>query len=174
MRLLLLRHAKSSRPPGVTDHHRPLSKRGRKDCKRIGRFIFKHGLTPDQAIVSTASRTQETWYLVRRNFVKRVVCNSDKRAYDASPDDLRNIIRETSDTCKTLLVVGHNPALWKLALTLSSKAPAEPLSRLKMKFPTAGLVVIRFKGESWKEVGPKASALIQFVTPASLKKVKAH
>ena len=30
----------------------------------MGRYIAKKELVPDEAIVSTASRTQETWYLL--------------------------------------------------------------------------------------------------------------
>ncbi len=40
--LLILRHAKSSwKHPELTDHDRPLNKRGKRDAPRMGRNIAK-------------------------------------------------------------------------------------------------------------------------------------
>ena len=144
MRLMLFRHAKSSRPYGIADHDRPLSKSGRRASKQMGKYMAEERLTPDQAIVSTASRTQETWYLARLGFKGDIVCRSDKRAYDASADTLLEVIRETPNEVRNLIVVGHNPGLWDLALRLISDAKSRELSRLQRELPTAGLVVIDF------------------------------
>ena len=145
MRLILFRHAKSSRPSGLADHDRPLSRRGRRASKQMGKYMARKGLVPGQAIASTASRTQETWYLARMSFKRTIICRSDSRAYDASPDTLLTVIRETSKKVRNLVVVGHNPGLWELALSLIGEADPRELARLKGKLPTAGLVTIDFK-----------------------------
>ena len=43
-RLILLRHAKSDYPDGVSDHERPLAPRGQRDAPRMGREIARRGL----------------------------------------------------------------------------------------------------------------------------------
>ena len=43
--LAVLRHAKSSwKQPELSDHDRPLNKRGRRDGPRVGRFVRDNGL----------------------------------------------------------------------------------------------------------------------------------
>jgi phosphohistidine phosphatase SixA len=46
--ILVLRHAKSSRKdPDLTDHDRPLNKRGKRDSPLIGRLLKREDLVPD-------------------------------------------------------------------------------------------------------------------------------
>ena len=68
-RLMLLRHAKTERAePGERDRDRKLMKRGRADAPVIGAYMAHHGLVPDLALVSPATRAQETWALVAAVF----------------------------------------------------------------------------------------------------------
>jgi phosphohistidine phosphatase len=64
-RLLLFRHAKSDSPQGGSDHERPLGPRGRHDAPRMGEEMARRGLKPELALVSTATRTRETFALVK-------------------------------------------------------------------------------------------------------------
>jgi len=55
--LLILRHAKSSwKHPELSDHDRPLNKRGKRDAPIIGKLLRKKGLVPDVIFSSTAVR----------------------------------------------------------------------------------------------------------------------
>ena len=59
--VLILRHAKSSwKDPDLTDHDRPLNKRGKGDAPRMGRLLKSEHLVPDTIISSTAIRAQAT------------------------------------------------------------------------------------------------------------------
>ncbi len=61
-RLIVMRHAKSSwKHAGLTDHQRPLNKRGRKDAPRVARALIERGWTPRRVLSSDAARTRETW-----------------------------------------------------------------------------------------------------------------
>ena len=63
--LILIRHAKSDwDDPRLTDHQRPLNARGRRAAPRVGAWIADMGLTPQQALVSDAMRTRETWHSI--------------------------------------------------------------------------------------------------------------
>ena len=60
--LMLFRHAKSSwNDTRLSDADRPLSGRGLKAAKAMGRTIAAKGLQPDLVLVSPARRVAETW-----------------------------------------------------------------------------------------------------------------
>ena len=60
--LILTRHAKSDwDDPTLDDHDRPLNKRGRAASLALGRWMADAGWKPDEALVSTAARTAETY-----------------------------------------------------------------------------------------------------------------
>ena len=63
--LYLLRHAKSSWDhPGLRDHQRPLSSRGRRAAPAMGEHMAAQEWVPDLVLCSDAVRTRETWALV--------------------------------------------------------------------------------------------------------------
>ncbi|HSN06945.1 MAG TPA: histidine phosphatase family protein, partial [Candidatus Angelobacter sp.] len=62
-RLVVLRHAKSSWPPGVPDHDRPLGPRGVVDARAAGAWIRDHVDRLDHVVVSSARRARGTWTL---------------------------------------------------------------------------------------------------------------
>lgn len=167
-RLMLLRHAKSDWPDGVDDRERPLAKRGRKACPLMGRYMADEGLVPDLAVVSTARRARETWKLVRPAFGRDIVEQDEPRIYEASGSAIQDVIGETEPGVGVLLLVGHNPGLHDLALQLIGKASRSDLTRLRLKYPTAGLVVIDFRIGQWSEASPGLGRLERFETPESV------
>ncbi len=166
--LLLLRHAKSAWPDGVADHDRPLAERGRRDAPRMGAYMAEAGLEPDFALVSSARRTQETWALVAPALGKDCPSQTVASIYEAEPGAILAAIHAAPQECGTLLVIGHNPGFEDLAAMLAPAGDADTLARLRAKYPTAGLAVIRFDGERWADVAPGAGRLAAFVTPKSL------
>jgi phosphohistidine phosphatase len=57
----IVRHAKSSwKHPDLSDHDRPLNKRGKRDASQMGRLLKKENLVPDVIISSTAVRARAT------------------------------------------------------------------------------------------------------------------
>src|SRR6185295_10490236 len=109
-RLLLLRHAKSAWPDGVSDFDRPLAPRGRKAAKRMGAYLRDEQLVPDLALISPARRARETWDRVKPH-LGPVSEHSEPRLYEASVDGLLTVVRETEPAVRTLLILGHNPGL---------------------------------------------------------------
>ncbi|MGB3390072.1 MAG: histidine phosphatase family protein [Pseudaminobacter sp.] len=164
-RLMLLRHAKSDWPAHIKDHERPLSPRGRKASPLMGGYMAAEGLLPDQVLVSTVRRTQETWDLARPAFAQDIARTNEKRLYDAAADTILEVIRQAPSGARTLLVVGHNPGLQDLALKLIGNADQADLVRLRRKYPTAGLVVIDFDIEDWSGADAGTGRLDRFTTP---------
>jgi phosphohistidine phosphatase len=139
-------------------------KRGRADAPVIGTFMAHHGLTPDLALVSTATRAQETWALVAAAFGKAPKTVTDDRIYNASRENLIGVIGETRKA-HTLLVVGHNPSLHDIAMQLIASGDVAAREQLSEKLPTSGLVVIDLPFDDWSLIHPHAGRLERFVSP---------
>jgi len=167
-RLLLLRHAKTERAEaGERDRDRKLTKRGRSDAPVIGAYMAKHKFVPELALVSPATRAQETWALVAPCFAKAPPMATDDRIYNAGTAQLLEIVIETR-AAKTLLLVGHNPGFHELAVQLVASGDVDLREQLKEGLPTSGLVVIDLPIEDWSLLHPRAGRLERFVTPRLL------
>jgi phosphohistidine phosphatase len=174
-RLLLLRHAKAeTAKPGRRDHDRILAERGQSDAERLGVYLTRHALVPDQALVSDAARTRETWTLLAQSFEQRFdddddAVRLDGDLYEASPETILRVIQETEPEVGTLLVVGHNPGLQQLAALLIASGDVDARRRLQEAFPTTALAVIHFATDDWSGVHPSGGRLEHFITPQWLK-----
>jgi phosphohistidine phosphatase len=177
-RLVLLRHAEAS-GAGVSDHDRPLARRGRRDAPAVGRWLRDAHCVPDQVLCSTARRARETWQLAATALGATVPVIFDHDIYDASPAGLIGIIRGVPSAAGTIVVVGHDPAVRVLALVLAGtvtdagrgsagSAPApDILNRMRAEFPTAAIAVLEVS-RPWSKLGPGRARLTGFVTPAEM------
>jgi phosphohistidine phosphatase len=177
-KLVLLRHAKSAWPD-MPDHERPLARRGQRDAPVMGRWLRVDDHLPDQVLCSTARRARETWELARDELAATVPVSFDDRVYQASATQLLDLIHHAPPAGKTLLIVGHDPAIPELALTLAATTrPARTraksdaalpamLDRMRAKFPTAAIAVLEFTG-NWDQLAPGSARLTRFVTPRDL------
>ncbi|HXZ21486.1 MAG TPA: histidine phosphatase family protein, partial [Pseudolabrys sp.] len=75
-----------------------------------------------------------------------------EQLYDATPEAIMAIIKETPASVHSLLIIAHNPGLHELALMLIACGNVNARARLKEKLPTAGLVIIDFAIDDWREL----------------------
>jgi phosphohistidine phosphatase len=174
-KLVLLRHAKSAWPD-VPDHERPLAPRGQRDAPVMGRWLRTAGHVPDQVLCSTARRARRTWQLAQSRLGATPLVSLDQGVYQGSAVQLLDLIRRAPPAVRTLLLVGHDPAIQELALTLAAMTPAfhlsdatppDALDRMRAKFPTAAIAVFEFTG-NWDRLGPGTARLTSFVIPRDL------
>ena len=161
---MLLRHAKSDWPD-VSDHARPLAKRGRRDAPAVGRWLREHGYLPDVVVCSTARRTRQTWELIAPELGGSPSVTFEPRAYDASALTLLYLAQELPGRYRTALLIGHNPAISELANSLAGP-PAED-GPPRLSFPTAAVAVLEFTGD-WPALTPAHARLEDFTAPADL------
>jgi phosphohistidine phosphatase len=136
--LILLRHGKAESVSATGgDFDRALTERGRRDCALMGRVLAEAGVTFDLALVSAARRAQETWEEFRRAFPD-VPSQTVRGLYLAAPEQILAAVATVAEPL-SVMVVGHNPGLHELALSLADAAGArEP--RLE-SFPTAAVAM---------------------------------
>ena len=145
--VLLLRHAKSSwKDPDLTDHDRPLNKRGKRDAPRMGRLLKKEHLVPDIIISSTAVRARATAKAVAKTSGYKGEIVLDKSLYAPGPDSYFCIMHDLSDEYARVLIVGHNPGLEELVEMLTGEIHL---------MPTCSLAHIKFRVDKWSDIDNK-------------------
>jgi phosphohistidine phosphatase len=116
--LLLLRHAKSSwDDPAQSDHARPLNGAGRHAAAAIRTAMRSLGLVPDVVLVSSARRTLQTLEALGP-WDETPIIEPMNGLYLASAPQILRLVQGISPTVRSLMVVGHNPGLHDLAMSL--------------------------------------------------------
>lgn len=169
-RLILLRHAKTERDaPSGKDRDRRLDERGHDDGAEIGRWLAAENYRPDLVLVSTATRAQETWELVRAA-MPTVSARHLPELYSADPSELLRAVHSTAQADpKCLMIIAHNPGLHELALALIAGGDAAGRRALDANLPTSGAVVIDFKIDDWDDIGFRGGQLERFASPKLLR-----
>lgn len=168
-RLYLLRHAKTEPgEPGKPDRGRTLVERGRKDAAKIGAYLESHALIPQRVLLSPSLRTQETWKYMTEAMRQAPPAVTEDAIYEAGAQDIFDVILATPAKAASLMIVGHNPTLHEVALTLVASGDVDTRERLREGLPTMGLVVIDFAFDEWQKLHPQSGRLERFVTPKSL------
>ena len=129
--VLFLRHAKSSwKDPDLTDHDRPLNKRGKGDAPRMGWLLKREHLVPDTIISSTAIRARATAEAVAKAAGYKGEITLNRSLYAARPAAYIDVLRDLSNEYARVLMVGHNPGLEQLVRMLTGEEHAMPTCSL--------------------------------------------
>ena len=141
--LFLLRHAKAvSSTAGLRDFDRSLSAQGREQAERLGKYLKQQNIGFDLVLSSTALRARETTELVLTAAGSMSEVRYEQGIYEASAQQLLELVSEIEDVKKEVLLVGHNPGIEEL------------LKRLTGRFETMGtstLAKIVVGGSEWIE-----------------------
>jgi phosphohistidine phosphatase len=159
--VLLLRHAKSSwKEKDVSDHDRPLTKRGKRDAARMGWLLQKEDLVPDIIVSSTAVRARDTAVRVAKScYYKGQITYADS-LYLGGTGAYLKALRILPKDFKIALVVGHNPDIEELVMILTEQAE---------RIPTAALVWVKLFIEDWSILsGESKGRLVRIWKPKEL------
>ena len=173
-RLMLLRHAKTeSDAPSGRDQDRRLDNRGRSDAADSGGWIGRHPPFPDLVLVSHAIRAHQTWEIAwqaMKDSAPEPVVELLPELYGADPSQLLQIIRDASTADpKAVLLVGHNPGMHELAMTLAGSGDATGRKAIADNLPTSGLAIFDFAIDDWADVAFRRGRLETLVSPKLLK-----
>jgi phosphohistidine phosphatase len=163
--LLLLRHAKSSwDEPGLADHDRPLSKRGRRAAVAVRDHIDELGSIPELVLCSSARRTVETLDAIQPALPASTAVEIDRDLYAADADELLARVRRLPPTVRSTMLIAHNPGIEDLAALLVGGGDRAARAAMGAKFPTAALAHLAID-RSWSAIGPGTATLERFWTP---------
>jgi phosphohistidine phosphatase len=170
--IYILRHAKSDRSDlALKDHDRPLNERGREAAPQMAAYFKSKRYKVDLVLCSTARRTVETYDLVKEALGGATV-TFEESLYLAEQRQLVERLKWVEDDVKAVMIIGHNPGLEQLANGLCASPKdqdGEKLHRrMREKFSTAALAVVKMPVKSWRDVKPGAGTLVDFMRPKDL------
>jgi len=159
-RLILMRHAKAEPPDGGADIDRPLTVRGHADAGAAGAWLVRSELLPDLVLCSPARRTRQTWHGVAVALAEAAspTVTYAPEIYTGAVGELLQLIRAVQASARTVLLIGHNPAISMLTASLA------PSTADKNGMRTAGIAVHQPRVE-WDRLGPGDAALLLRHTP---------
>lgn len=167
--LFLLRHAKSSwSAPAHSDFERPLNRRGERSAAVIGIMMKQEKIAPDLILCSSARRTLQTRDIIYPYMPRNCPVEETSRIYEASVRDIFAVLSELPDNVQKPLLIGHNPGLEQLTMSLCGAAGGEELARVQEKFPTGALATIELTIDTWSDIAPGKGRLRHFVAPKDL------
>ena len=161
-----MRHAKAE-SYAAEDRARMLTERGRRDAVEAGQWLAAKEITPDHALISSATRTAETWECVEQAFPGAVEVEYDDALYSAGPATALDAIRGVPADARTVLVVGHNPTIAYLAHVLDDgSSDAEAFEDMSEGYPTAALAVLEVP-VAWADLDEGTARIVAFRPPAA-------
>jgi phosphohistidine phosphatase len=101
-------------------------------------------------------------------FMIRPRSKIEDELYAASQEKLMGRLRRLPEDEVNVLLVGHNPGLLELAITLADTSSARFQALASGKFPTAARASFRIS-DCWSALGRSRYELVDYVTAESLR-----
>lgn len=156
-KLILLRHAKSSwKDTSLDDFDRPLNRRGKRDAPIMADKLTMRKIKIGLIISSPAKRTTETAKIFANilGYQSEIIFND--KLYEASYNDILEVINLIDDKYQNVLLVCHNPGITDLANYISNYF-IENIS-------TSGIVGLS-TNNSWKNINENGCTLLFYDYP---------
>lgn len=155
--LYLMRHAKASKSKKHDrDLLRPLTRRGKKDVKKIKKQLKEKNIQPDLVLCSPSVRTIETLERLKEAFSRAEVVFLDS-LYLAQADEVMYLLRQTEPERHEVLVVGHNPGLADFVTMFCHME-----NSFDSDFPTSALACIECACD-WEHLDASPIHLVDFI-----------
>ena len=157
--LYLVRHAKSSwESDELSDHERPLNKRGLHDAPMMGKRLVSESVLPELIICSSANRAETTAQLIAKEIgYKEGDIKIVADLYCASVEGLTEIIHQLDPDQNRIMVIGHNPGMTQLVNWLCDAGI--------FNIPTCGIATLQQNGSSWNNFTKGSAKLLHYDYP---------
>ncbi|MFK7765578.1 MAG: histidine phosphatase family protein [Roseobacter sp.] len=162
LRLILMRHAKSDWGQArLSDHDRPLNKRGQISAQALGNWLRSKDYVPNQVLSSSSIRTRET--VLGLGLAPQTDAQFIAALYHAGPQVMLDILNGATSPC--VLMVGHNPGICEMARLIVT-APSQHLRF--SDYPTGATLICDFDATDWQAVDWRQGACADFIIPREL------
>lgn len=155
--LYIMRHPhKEIATPNQDDFDIKLSQEGLKDAKKIAENLESLNIRPDLIVASPANRTRQTAEIVSKilRYNKNIMYN--EVLFQAFVNELFETITYTFDTVNEMFLIGHNPSLTALTITLDI---------YKEEIKPGEVVKIEFDTDSWINISKENAKFIWIEKP---------
>ena len=136
----------------------------------MGELAAKHlrraGVRPQLVLSSSALRARQTLGIVLDSLGDRFAVEIEPELYTFDSEVLLERLRSVPAGVGSMLLVGHNPAVQELALTVAASGGAR--ARVAEKLPTGALVTITRSDDPWTMLGESRAEIGGLVVPRDL------
>eukprot|EP01097_Dermamoeba_algensis_P002578 TRINITY_DN2027_c0_g1_i3.p1 TRINITY_DN2027_c0_g1~~TRINITY_DN2027_c0_g1_i3.p1 ORF type:complete len:123 (+),score=40.76 TRINITY_DN2027_c0_g1_i3:55-369(+) len=95
-----------------------------------------------------------------------------RELYEASAEDILQVVQNVPEEIKSILIIGHNPGLELFLAMMVRNGEQARMHRASLGFPTASLAVLSVGDENeeipWKNVQKTSAYLHDFEVPKEL------
>lgn len=173
-KLFIMRHATADNTAQFNDDHdKPLTQKGCKEARDIGKFMAEQHLLPTHILCSDARRTRQTLENMLPFLNKETHIHYLHTLYLATPGEMLKIITETPDSCHSLMVLAHNPGVHQLANFLAKEDESHELIELRRSFAPATLACFTVEQPDWKNFDPQCTQLQKYLVATKFSTSKA-
>jgi phosphohistidine phosphatase len=153
-RLFIVRHTTKDREAlNEYDYDTELTSDGVEKAKKMAKHLASKEQNIDLIVASPAVRTRATAEIFANELKYNKTIMLNEVLYMAFVNELIETITYTYDTVDSMLIVGHNPSLTALAVTLVG---------FKEKFEEGAIMQIDFDCNSWIDVDKTNAKLISY------------
>jgi phosphohistidine phosphatase len=164
-RIVLMRHGQAEQD-GPTDFERALTERGRADAVDAGGWLAGQGIVPGHALVSAATRAEQTWACVAQGGGWSLDPELDRGLYAAGPETAIDIMQTSPAEATTLVVVGHNPTIATVAQMLDDgEGDVAASNEMAMGYPAGAVAVFAYDG-AWSDLAEGCARVEAFHAPS--------
>jgi phosphohistidine phosphatase len=150
------------------DFDRALCVQGVEQAKNIGQYFYSNRFPLDHIICSPALRTRQTFQYFTHSWTEipdiEFIQSLYENYYAAHISALEMIDRKFDN----ILLIGHNPIIMQLAVTLSKPALSNASRKFTSGYPVGSLAVIRFADKNWPDSIKTRGTLDRFISPQDL------
>jgi len=155
-RLFLLRHTEAAF--AASDRVRPLTTKGRQDAAIMAEKMYEFKMIPDYIMCSPAKRTCETCDILMET-LPGVSTIFPEYLYEATTEEIFAAIKTAPDSCKSILIIGHNPAIQSLTTFLIQKGDRKALNVSSYGYKPGTLSTIDCNTDLWADIKPEDNKL---------------
>jgi phosphohistidine phosphatase len=166
MQLFLMRHATTEKLGATKDIERILTPQGHDEAVQAGLFLRNYSI--DKALVSYAVRTTQTFKIIQEQHnIQEVEYVTE--LYHQSEEEVIELIANQNSSCKQILVVGHNPVIYHIALMLAKKESALCDQLMQNIMPPAQIIALYFSHiNSWQDIKTNSGTISDLFTPKNM------
>jgi len=152
-RLFIVRHTAENKENLSDDYDIKLSSKGIQKATNMAKDLANTNANIDLIVTSPAIRTRQTAQIFAKELGYNKTIILSEVLYKAFVNELIETITYTHDTVNTMLLIGHNPSLTALAITLVD---------FKEKFQEGAIMQIDFNCNSWLDIDKTNAKMINY------------
>ncbi len=157
-KLYLMRHGQAESLGTSHDFERNLTDIGKQQISRSAEFL--HNYQVDKIIVSYVKRTIQTASILKES-IDAAEEEIVEYLYKAEESKIIKMLSDQDSKHKHILVIGHNPTIYNVAMELLDNSIDEYDDLLSSGMQTGQVIVLDFPAlKSWEDL-PKGGALVK-------------